>query len=118
MSKKSTRWTSGEDAAEEVEEVPGGTEGNTELAPIPADTMTEQEKAATEVPGDPKQPYPTGNPPSAEDEKRRAMGLPREETEAEADANPPTAKEEARRARGEPREGVEAEPEPEGKGKR
>jgi hypothetical protein len=92
MSKKSTRWTGSDDAAEEVEEVPGGTEGNTGSAPIPADTMTEQEKAATEVPGDPKQPYPTGNPPTAE--------------------------EEARRARGEPREGVEAEPEPEGKGKR
>ena len=83
MSKKSTRWTSGEDAAEEVEEVPGGTEGNTELAPIPADTMTEQEKAATEVPGDPKQPYPTGNPPTAEEEARRARGEPREGVKAE-----------------------------------
>ena len=49
--------------------------------------MTEQEKVAAKAPADPKavpgappsdpkQPYPTGNPPSADDEKRRATGLP------------------------------------------
>jgi hypothetical protein len=36
------------------------------------------------VPGDPKTPYPIGNPPSAEDERLRAMGLPREGEEADA----------------------------------
>lgn len=33
-------------------------------------------KPEAKIPDDPREPYPTGNPPSAEDELRRAAGLP------------------------------------------
>lgn len=68
----------------------GGSAGNPGPDPIDITALeTEQEKVAATladddpnaVPSDPKRPYPTGNPPTAEQEQRRAMGLPREEGE-------------------------------------
>jgi len=78
--------------AADVDAPAGGSGGNPGLVPVnPDDLLTEQEKAPHEpqppakdpekaVPMDlhPKEPYPTGNPPSAEDEARRARGEPRE----------------------------------------
>lgn len=61
--------------------LPGGSAGNTKVEPVnPDDLQTEQEKVAAGE--DPKKPYPTGNPPTAEDERRRAAGLPREDQAA------------------------------------
>jgi hypothetical protein len=70
----------------------GGSGGNPGHDPVDLKSqLTEQEKIAAEapddgpdkVPSDPKKPYPTGNPPTEEQERRRAMGLPREPTEDE-----------------------------------
>lgn len=69
----------------------GGGGGNPGPDPIDSATLlSEQEKIAAAapdpapntVPSDPKKPYPTGNPPTEEQERRRAMGLPREEPAA------------------------------------
>jgi hypothetical protein len=71
---------------------PGGSEGARGSVPVDInDQLTEQEKAPHDKPVPPKEPekavtmdlhpkepYPTGNPPSAEDEARRARGEPRE----------------------------------------
>ena len=47
-------------------------------APKDEDEPKEAKKTTPkgQIPDDPKEPYPTGNPPSADDEKRRAAGLP------------------------------------------
>src|SRR4029453_4575008 len=79
----------------------GGPEGKPGPPPIDPETLlSEQEKIAAAapdpeantVPSDPKKPYPTGNPPTAEEERRRAMGLPRELTEDEKRAGFATGK--------------------------
>jgi hypothetical protein len=75
-------------AAADTDPPAGGAGGNPGPDPIdPATLLTEQEKIAAaapdddpnKVPSDPKKPYPIGNPPTEEQERRRAMGLPREE---------------------------------------
>jgi hypothetical protein len=78
---------------DEPETRAGGSEGARGSVPVDVDSqLTEQEKAPHDKPVPPKapepaepmdlhakEPYPTGNPPSAEDEARRARGEPRED---------------------------------------